>query len=59
MYYYKAEIRMAKVLMITGNFTEDYETTVPFQTLLACDRQVDAVCRLPLWALAGYLWKIA
>jgi len=35
---------MAKVLMITGDFTEDYETMVPFQTLLACDHVVDAVC---------------
>ncbi|HLV84945.1 MAG TPA: protease, partial [Devosia sp.] len=26
---------MAKILMITGDFTEDYETMVPFQTLLA------------------------
>ena len=24
-----------KILMITGDFTEDYETMVPFQTLLA------------------------
>lgn len=35
---------MAKILMITGDFTEDYETMVPFQTLLACDHHVDAVC---------------
>ncbi|MCT8159875.1 DJ-1/PfpI family protein [Pseudoruegeria sp. SHC-113] len=35
---------MAKVLMITGDFTEDYETMVPFQTLLACGHEVDAVC---------------
>lgn len=35
---------MAKVLMITGDYTEDYETMVPFQTLLACDHSVDAVC---------------
>jgi protease I len=35
---------MAKVLMITGDFTEDYETMVPFQILLACGHQVDAVC---------------
>ncbi|SIS39940.1 hypothetical protein SAMN05421760_10146 [Neptunomonas antarctica] len=24
-----------KILMITGDFTEDYETMVPFQTLMA------------------------
>lgn len=35
---------MAKVLMITGDYTEDYETMVPFQILLACDHKVDAVC---------------
>lgn len=35
---------MAKILMITGDFTEDYETMVPFQTLMACDHMVDAVC---------------
>ena len=34
----------AKILMITGDFTEDYETMVPFQTLLACDYTVHAVC---------------
>lgn len=33
-----------KVLMITGDFVEDYENMVPFQALLACDYQVDAVC---------------
>ena len=35
---------MAKVLMITGDFTEDYETMVPFQVLLACGHEVDEVC---------------
>ena len=35
---------MAKILMITGDFTEDYETMVPFQTLLATGHSVDAVC---------------
>jgi len=33
-----------KILMITGDFTEDYETMVPFQTLLTLGHQVDAVC---------------
>ena len=27
---------MSKILMITGDFVEDYENMVPFQTLLAC-----------------------
>ena len=35
---------MKKILMITGDFTEDYETMVPFQTLLAVGYHVDAVC---------------
>ena len=35
---------MAKILMITGDFTEDCETMVPFQTLLACGHEVIAVC---------------
>lgn len=35
---------MSKILMITGDYTEDYETMVPFQTLLACGHTVDAVC---------------
>ena len=30
--------------MITGDFTEDYETMVPFQALLAMGYEVDAVC---------------
>ncbi|KQX51119.1 MULTISPECIES: DJ-1/PfpI family protein [Ensifer] len=34
----------SKILMITGDFTEDYETMVPFQTLLACGHMVHAVC---------------
>lgn len=33
-----------KILMITGDFTEDYETMVPFQTLLSVGHSVDAVC---------------
>jgi protease I len=35
---------MPKVLMITGDFVEDYENMVPFQTLLALGYDVDAVC---------------
>ncbi|OWZ89288.1 protease [Sinorhizobium sp. LM21] len=34
----------SKILMITGDFTEDYETMVPFQTLLASGHTVHAVC---------------
>ncbi len=35
---------MAKILMITGDFTEDYETMVPYQILLAAGHEVDAAC---------------
>lgn len=35
---------MKKVLMITGDFVEDYENMVPFQALGAMGYQVDAVC---------------
>lgn len=33
-----------KILMLTGDFTEDYETMVPFQMLTMVGHQVDAVC---------------
>lgn len=33
-----------KVLLIAGDFTEDYETMVPFQALQVLGYQVDAVC---------------
>ena len=33
-----------KVLMIAGDFTEDYETMVPFQSLQMLGYQVDVVC---------------
>ncbi len=33
-----------KILMICGDFAEDYETMVPFQTLLAVGHHVDTVC---------------
>ena len=35
---------MKRVLMITGDFTEDYETMVPYQALEMVGMQVDAVC---------------
>ena len=35
---------MKRVLMITGDFTEDYETMVPFQAMEMVGIQVDAVC---------------
>ncbi|MFD2178423.1 DJ-1/PfpI family protein [Veronia pacifica] len=35
---------MATILMITGDFVEDYENMVPFQALMAMGHQVDAVC---------------
>ena len=33
-----------KVLLLCGDFTEDYETMVPFQALSVLGYQVDAVC---------------
>jgi len=33
-----------KILLLCGDFAEDYETMVPFQTLLAVGHEVDAVC---------------
>lgn len=33
-----------KVLMLVGDFVEDYETMVPFQALIMLGYQVDAVC---------------
>ncbi len=35
---------MAKVLIIAGDFVEDYELMVPFQALQAMGHSVDAVC---------------
>lgn len=40
----KRVLHMAKVLMITGDFVEDYENMVPFQALLAMGHSIDAVC---------------
>jgi protease I len=33
-----------KILMIVGDFVEDYEVMVPFQSLLMVGHEVDAVC---------------
>ena len=33
-----------KILMLIGDFVEDYEVMVPFQMLLMVGHQVDAVC---------------
>ena len=35
---------MSTVLMITGDFVEDYENMVPFQALIAMGHEVHAVC---------------
>lgn len=35
---------MKKILMIAGDFTEDYEVMVPYQALLSMGIEVDAVC---------------
>ena len=33
-----------KILMLVGDYVEDYEVMVPFQMLLMVGHQVDAVC---------------
>lgn len=35
---------MKKILMLVGDFVEDYEVMVPYQTLQVVGHQVDAVC---------------
>lgn len=35
---------MKRILLLTGDFTEDYETMVPFQTLEVVGYKVDTVC---------------
>lgn len=35
---------MSKILILTGDFTEDYELMVPFQALQILGYEVDAVC---------------
>ena len=35
---------MKKILFLTGDFAEDYETMVPFQMLLMVGYEVHAVC---------------
>lgn len=35
---------MKRILLLTGDFTEDYETMVPFQALEMVGYKVDAVC---------------
>jgi len=36
-----------KILFLVGDFVEDYEVMVPFQTLLTVGHEVHAVC--PDW----------
>ena len=35
---------MASILMIVGDFGEDYEIMVPFQALQAVGHRIEAVC---------------
>ena len=37
-------MKSAKVLMLAGDFVEDYEVMVPFQALQMVGHQVDAIC---------------
>lgn len=36
-----------KILMVVGNFVEDYEVMVPFQALLMVGHTVHAACAEP------------
>jgi protease I len=38
------DMRSRKILLLAGDFVEDYEVMVPFQTLLAVGHEVHAVC---------------
>lgn len=38
------QVAAKKILLIAGDFVEDYEVMVPFQTLLAVGHEVHAVC---------------
>lgn len=35
---------MGKILMLAGDYTEDYEVMVPYQTLLVAGLDVDVAC---------------
>ena len=37
-------VAMKKLLMLVGDYVEDYEVMVPFQALLMVGHRVDAVC---------------
>jgi len=37
-------MKVKKILLIAGDFVEDYEIMVPFQTLLTLEHEVHAVC---------------
>jgi protease I len=39
-----ASVNTKKILLIAGDFVEDYEVMVPFQTLLTVGHEVHAVC---------------
>jgi protease I len=40
----KPAMRLAKLLLLAGDFVEDYEVMVPFQALQTVGHTVDAVC---------------
>ena len=44
-FHFRSGVAMAKrILLLVGDFVEDYEVMVPFQTLLTVGHVVDAVC---------------
>ena len=39
-----SDMAAKRILMLVGDYVEDYEVMVPFQMLLMVGHQVDAVC---------------
>ena len=38
------DTKKMKILMLVGDYVEDYEAMVPYQMLLLLEHQVDVVC---------------
>ena len=47
-----------KLLMIIGDFVEDYEVMVPFQALLMVGHTVHAVCPQDKAFMSNYLMRL-
>ncbi len=42
-----------KIMLLVGDYAEDYETMVPYQMLLMAGHKVDAMCRAKLPAITS------